>query len=512
MLDDVRSIWATQVQEWETMKESFTHFSAFCKLANLVEGDVDSLANFLQKYREHQNRFTLKVFYDFDESIEFSNTTSEDILQQRFTDLRNEIEGLDGEEELSVSLSIYKSTAEPKPGVLVDQVYSVESLSSYLEGKSLVQVHSEIVARYGETDTRGVAFLGDFEYLSHTEFFYFVPKNQFSVDSFDPKFNKTSSDEAKRIRGTLAHFSNASEWPFSPGHFKFLGNKPRGFKVLSDIYNGLLNAYLISFLANLTSINNESIEYQLKGLKDISACLDFDALVNSDSSYLWVLFKWVYAGNSVDKLGVTRNVIPLHVEDLLSVDESVLASAYSSFILSQKDDVKSYIDATSKLADQIQATTQKAGDVAEKVANSIKTGVFGLATFAISTILFRIFSKGGDIHSYSDLFAFIGSPLFVSMIVFALIIFSALFGLALFESFQDQARFKEMYDQSKKTYENVLTTEDMKNILSDDEYFKKNDVFISGRRTFYIWIWISVLFVISTTLIIASCYAMNISG
>lgn len=512
MLDDVRSIWAKPVQEWEGITESLTHFSASCKLANLFESDVDSLASFLQKYRKHQDRFTIKVFHDLDDSIEFSNTTPEVILEERFGDLRDEIEKLEGEEVLSFSLSIFKSTAEPKPGLLVDQVYSIDSLSAYLKGKSLEQVHGEIVTRYGRKDARGVALLGDFESLSHSEFFYFVPKSQFSVNSFNPKFNKTDADESKRIRGTLGHFSNASEWPFLPGHFKLLVSEPKELKAIASVFNGLLNAYLISFFANLTSINSKSIEYQLKGLKDISGSYDFAALVNTDARYLWSLYKWVYEGSSVDKLGVTRNIIPLHVDDLLSVNEPVLASAYSSFILSQKDDVKSYIDATSKLADQMQVTAQKAGEAAEKVANSIKTGVFGVATFAISTILFRIFSKSSESYSYSDLFAFIGSDVFVLVIGLALFVFTSLFGFALVESFQDQKRFGDMYEQSKKAYENVLTVEDMKNILNNDKYFKQNNRFISKRRNLYILVWLFVLLAVSITLMLASFYAQSLAG
>ncbi|MDF5242583.1 hypothetical protein P3645_24460, partial [Vibrio parahaemolyticus] len=198
-----------------------------------------------------------------------------------------------------------------------------------------------------------------------------------------------------------------------------------------------------------------------------------------DASALWELYQWIYEGNTVDKLGVARNIIPLHVDDLLSVSPPVLTSAYSSFILSQKDDVKSYIETTKKVAEQVQITSQKASEVAEKIANSIKTGVLGVTTFAISTILFRIFTKGSELKTYAELFTFIGSPLFVSMIMFALAVFSGLFGLAWYESKQEQVRFREMYEQFKKTYESVLTREDMENLLENDAYFEKSYLFIT---------------------------------
>ncbi|TOQ24210.1 hypothetical protein, partial [Vibrio parahaemolyticus] len=151
-------------------------------------------------------------------------------------------------------------------------------------------------------------------------------------------------------------------------------------------------------------------------------------------------------------------------------------------------------------------TSQKASEVAEKIANSIKTGVLGVTTFAISTILFRIFTKGSELKTYAELFTFIGSPLFVSMIMFALAVFSGLFGLAWYESKQEQVRFREMYEQFKKTYESVLTREDMENLLENDAYFEKSYLFITERRSMYTWAWGAVLSVSITILALATCY------
>jgi len=512
MLGELRQLWSSSIDEWEALEESLDYLRAKGTLTSLVEDDVDSLARFLSSHKECSDVFTLKVFPGNGDSLEFSNGTSDGDVKDRLDKLIDEIEDFEGGEVSSIELEIHKKVSHPGKGVLIDNIYTLEAFSEYLKAKPLFQVHKELVQRYGKQEASAVVFLGDFECSHHTEFFYFIPKGKFVLDSFKPKLQQTDAEEAKRIRGTLGHFANASEWPFLPGSFKFTKSSPNEFVAISSLFNGLHNVYLVSFFANLTTIGTKSINFQLKGLKDISGTYSVDYLINTDAKCLWALYKWVYASNSVDKMGVTRNIIPLHVEDLLSVDEPVLASSYSSFILSQKSDVKNYIEATGKLADQVQVTTQKSSEVAEKVANSIKTGVFGITTFAISTILFRIFSKGGDIDSYSDLFAFIGSPLFVSMIAFALTVFTALFGLAIFESYQDQERFKEMYYQSKKVHENVFTAGDMKYMLSDDAYYKKNYEFISDRRAAYCWVWFGVLSLVITTLILAYCHAQSLAG
>lgn len=67
-----------------------------------------------------------------------------------------------------------------------------------------------------------------------------------------------------------------------------------------------------------------------------------------------------------------------------------------------------------------------------------------------------------------------------------------------------------MYYQFKKTYESVLTQDDMDNLLENDAYFEKNYLFITERRNMYTWTWGAVLSASITILIFASCYATQL--
>lgn len=512
MLNKLRCVWSSCDSEWNFHKESFNNLNASLVLSGLTAADVDSLCLFIYEIQNYQDKVTVKVFHDVSESIEFSNNSGQEIIVERNEELKGLIEDFDGEEKLSVVVDVYKKIKHLGEHTIISNVYSLETLSSHIKSLSLESFHNSIASNFYMDSIEAVVFIGEFCSRISTDYFHFIPHEEFDPNNFLPTFNIIQAEKIKKTRASLGHFANASEWQFLPEHFKFTNKPPDDLGVISSQFNGLHNVYLISCLSNVSIINDKTIEYRINGLKDISGSYDFETLVNMNADFLWSLYKWVYEGSSVDKMGVTRNIIPLHVEELLSVNEPVLSSAYSSFILLQQDDVKNYIDATSKLAEQIQVTFQKAGEVAEKVANSIKTGLFGMATFAVSTILFRIFSKGNDIQSYSDLFVFIGSPLFISMIGFAMFIFSALFGLALFESCQDQGRFKDMYEQSKNTYGNVLTKDDMKNILNDDVYFHTSYRFISKRRSFYIWVWIGTCSILSTILILAKCHALSLAS
>lgn len=101
-------IWQKPIDTWESMNESLMYFSASSKLDSLVESDVESLSQYLDSHRKHQDKLTLKIFYDVGESIEFSNHTSIPKTHEKLEDLRREISNLEGGEHVSVSLSISK--------------------------------------------------------------------------------------------------------------------------------------------------------------------------------------------------------------------------------------------------------------------------------------------------------------------------------------------------------------------------------------------------------------------
>jgi hypothetical protein len=507
MLDELGSIWEKPITDWESVNETLSYFSASARLESYDEGDKEALQQLLKRLEVYQDSIVIKLFLDEDDSYEFSNRMTLDLFEERMQDFIKELELLDGEEELSVKLEINKKLESYSTNVLIDNIYSIGAWSHYLESLSIEELHHQFYKRYHKVGISSVVFLGDYSGAYNTDYFHFVPRSELSNYVFGAACSSKRVNELLSLRSNLGHFANAAEWLFIPEHFKFNGTVPDSLRLVKDIFNALHNVYLISFLANFTIVNNGKVEYTLKGLKDIVGEYDLISLKGKNTSSLWRLYQWIYHGSSVDKIGISRNIIPLHVDDLLSVSDEVLASAYSSFNLSQKDDVKSYIESINKLAEQVQTTSQKANEIAEKTANSIKAGIWGITTFAISTILFRIFAKGNEIETFPDFFAFIGSPLFVAIMFFALLIFSALFGLAWYESHRDQKRFKEMYESSKKVYQNVLTEDDIRNILSDDEHFLMNNAYISEKRKLYTLVWGGAVLVVVTILLVASCYA-----
>lgn len=243
MLDNVRSIWHKPIDTWEEMTESLTHFSAYSKLDSLVESDVDSLSKFLDSFRNNRDKFTLKVFYDIDESIEFSNCTSREKIDEKLEDLRQEIVNLETDEYLSISIDIAKKLFERKDRILVDNIYSIEILSIYLNRLTLTQLHSVISKRYGGDRIEGVILVGDYRTSLHTNYFHFIPKDEFRTEQFQHKSIPLRIYDIHRLRDSLGHFANASDWFLLPEHFKLPITLSYEFTLIASLFNALHNAY-----------------------------------------------------------------------------------------------------------------------------------------------------------------------------------------------------------------------------------------------------------------------------
>ncbi|WP_132941102.1 hypothetical protein [Vibrio crassostreae] len=515
MLNKLKNLWSEPIEKWESTSDTFDYFTAKAKLSSVAPADLANLVHFLNGYAE--NAHVIEVnFLSHDSASPFilSSDMSLAQLNEVVNNITTKLEYAEDEDIPSITVKIDKisSVIFDAHNYIHHHVYHLPSFVQYLNELTLVQLNEKLVKFCFIPDVFGCKFYIHEEGIKKlsTNYFHFIECNE--KDDLEDQFSIKNHKENFKVRAGLTYFANASQWPWVPEHFTVKSDIGEDYKDLMSILNGLRCVSLMSFIANSVQITESSvIKYTLSGMKDISEELEFDALKLSDIEGLWSLYNWIYqGGKSSDKLGITRNLIPLHTDSLLSVTEEIEVSSMSSFALSQKDDVKSYLEATNKLAEQVQVTSQKASEVAEKVSNSIKTGVLGITTFAISTVLLRIFTKGDGLNSFSELFIFIASPLFITMIVSSLAIFSILFGLALYESVQDQNRFKDIYLESKRIYTKALTEGDISNILEDDSFFNKNDDYITKRRELYVNTWCWMLFWILLALSFMYCKINNL--
>ena len=508
MLDNLRNIWS-DATESKAAFENFEYFSISFNIKSIGGGDIERLSSFIKKNRDFQDKIVIEVIsYPGADSIQFSNKMSEDSLVKCLDEYTGNSEHLDEGETAKVSVHLYKNVSNVKGKIRYSNVYSLEAFDSYFAKLDLLELNKQLVEKFycGHADGAVFVVYEDIEPFQ-TGYFSFVAKPSFSLGEIKLSYSADKHKKSIKLRDSLAHFANASDWPFLPDDFHIENSLPENLKGLQGAFNALHNVYLMSFIADFTIVHEKNLNYSLRGIKDISGTYDIDALKVVKTSSLWELYKWVYESNTVDKLGIARNVIPLHVDDVFLINDDTVVSAGSSFRLSQKEDVKAYIDTTNKLVEQVQNSSTKASLIVGKISNSIKAGLWTITTFSISVVLVRLLGKGANLNSLLDLWGVLSSPLIVALFIFAISAFSGLFILAYRESVAEQALFKKDYENMKTIYLNVLTDADINNILSKDKFFDENIKYIESKRRAYKRLWI---FIVTISIsVIAIAYFLN---
>ena len=281
-------------------------------------------------------------------------------------------------------------------------------------------------------------------------------------------------------RDKCGHFANASQFNFLPNDFKpcVVNNN------LEKYFNGLFNALLIIYLSDFSSVQGNVLKYRLKGYKLLSEDINFDKLLDYDPSELKSIYEWTYLeGNYIDKIGLARNIISIHLENetILSIEKVTSDSVESSYDLYLKENVKQYIEIKNKISEFIQGQSDKALEMTKSMFSMFKTGLWTFTTFFITVFLLRVVNKG----TFSGVINFE-----VYMISMLLIVFSFIYlGISVFEINSDRNRLLGKYSEIRNRYKELLNKKDLDKILNEDEIKKLEETYINTKRNSYIGVW-----------------------
>lgn len=508
MLNDIINIWEGGLIKIRSASENLNNFSCAYNVSDITKCDLLELKKILYLNVNFQDVFTVKVSISGNACFEFSPKTKADVFDGRINDFLSEKEEfeLSGDEvfECILEINVYKKSIK-KDRILISNVYSVDKFSAYISSIGIYALNEEFFKSYYSGDVLRVVFRGNFSTTYSTSFFVFSPRD-FDCENLDCKERDFERSELVKIRNRSGHFSNASNWPFLPDDFNFSGEFfEADFFDIYQAFEKLKTVYLICFLANIASVSLGFLEYFVNGFVDLNKKHYFSEISNFKSTMLWDLYKWAYDGRTNEKLGLIRDIVSKYSDGFFDVNEATIISVNASFNLLQRDNVKDYIDVTNKLSEKILSISDKADDVVDKVASSMKSGFWGVTSFTVSVILFRLFSKGSELKSFNELLEFISSPICIFVFSISLLIFSVMFLVAYSDSFSEHQRFKDMYASYRKIYENVLTKSDMDKILSNDSWFKSSNKFINKKRHKYFLIWFFSFLFSSVSLFLLSC-------
>lgn len=299
-------------------------------------------------------------------------------------------------------------------------------------------------------------------------------------------------------RDKVGHFANASQFNFIPEDFNF-DVLPDALSLI-DLFNKLKLISSLVYICDFSRFSDDGgIHLRLNGYRLFSKDISVSDKINSESeAEYYEIYKWAFGeGNIVDKVGLSRNIISLHLvqDNLLNIQEKTLQSIGSGYQIYLKENVKQYIEIKNKLSEFIQNSSDKASEIVKSIAGYYKSSIWTMYSFFASVFLLRILSKNNDGVLVTEEVYY----LFIAFSIINIIIMR----YALKELDEEKERFVENYLALKDRYKDLLLPEDLLNVLNNDKQHTSDVKYIENKRKSFFSLWdrsLSVIFIIISLL------------
>jgi hypothetical protein len=251
-------------------------------------------------------------------------------------------------------------------------------------------------------------------------------------------------------------------------------------------------------LFDITSDTDTGLSYRLNGYKSINGEINLRASgIATLNEYLQIVH-WLYQdGNLTDKIGLARNLISLHITDQssLALSPFTFASIRSGFDIYLRENIKQYIDIRNKIQDQLLDFNKRATAIIDAFGSGFQKSALAVSTFFGSVLVAKILSGS----HYNDVFTY---DAYWLNLVFLLV--SVGYLIVSYREVESQmTRFQDSYSLMKRRYLDLLTEDDINNILAKDAEQDNNMTYLRQKRRLYLILWIVVIvliFVVSTLL------------
>lgn len=261
---------------------------------------------------------------------------------------------------------------------------------------------------------------------------------------------------------------------------------------LKNIIDRLKLVSSLLFISNITtSIGADEIEYRIVGYKTlVFKVFNLKEISIDIINEIYSVYKWVYEGANIsDKLGLSRNIISLGIDENLNlISSNLLYSIKSSHEIYLKENIKEYIEVKSKVTEFLFDLNQKNSEIANMVSQGLNKNLFAILTFYSTVIIMNslsdkklnnIFTK--DITLFSIVFI-VGSICYlITNIV---------------EIYFDFQRHNELYERFKSNYGDILNDDDIDSIFNEKNNIEKDKSYIVNKSIIY-----SILWLVSITIL-----------
>ena len=289
-------------------------------------------------------------------------------------------------------------------------------------------------------------------------------------------------------------FLDRSRIRLSPQDFEIIVEQGDALRKIRDLFIKLRSILAYVYLSNTASIYNNKAVLQFdpatKGYE-----YELESLTRNES--VTQIYDWVYKGEScVDKASIARRIINMYCRDaeaILEIDEKVLNSIKSDYVIYQKNHADQYIDMKNKISDYIVESTEKMQNLSHDIADAFKNNLVAVIVFLMTVLL-------TDSIDFSEFLGKEISPK-VTMVCGIFSIATLLYYLA--TAFMGEKKWnwlKQSYNTLKNNYRDVFDNKDIEEAFHHDEpLVNAEKQYKSIRKTIgIIWIVLFLLLVCLT--------------
>lgn len=462
----------------ETLKE----FSVSAYTKDMTVPKKEDIFLVLQEF---SNRDVIYICVDL---LETRQATLETTLDADINSFIGELEYLLKIKEHSDLLQLIIKINKIKTESQIISIYNFEDMVDYLNNLSL----KGILFCFNEISKNKEYIIFEFQQNEIREFntgkFYFLNRNTKKIVN-----NKKINNLEKRL--TICNFLNANEYSYLPDDF-YMQEESCNEKI-NKIFNKLNIIFSLVFLCNYSRFEKEdTVTFKIDGYKTIENIITFNDIDSEKitSKILFEIYKWIYNdGNLSDKIGLARNIIPLHLtnDKILNIEEGALASIISSHEIYLKQNIQQYIEVKNKVTEFMFDMTQKSSSLINGFLSTFKNSITLFVTFFITVIIMNNLSDKKLSNIFTKDITYISYALLGISVV--------LLVLSVVDVKKNIYTLKTNYTRLKSNYDDILNTKDIDRIFNFDKDHNEDIKNIESSVKLYSVIWIIILIILFVT-------------
>lgn len=264
-----------------------------------------------------------------------------------------------------------------------------------------------------------------------------------------------------------------------------------GFETIKVLFNKMRTVLSYIYLANTATVVNGK------------AVLQFDPAVKgyeyelnqlTANTVIPLICEWVFKDDScVDKASIARKIINTYCRDresILAIDEKVLNSIKSDYVIYQKNHADQYIDMKNKISEFIVDSAGKIQDLSHDIADAFRNNFVAIIVFLMTVLL----------TDSIDFTQFLGKEISPKVTAVCGVFTGATllyFIATLVMGNQKWNWLKQSYTDLKKNYDGVFDNKDLDEAFNHDEPLKNAEGQYKSIRNKISAVWIGLILVLA---------------